>query len=994
MRKLVLSLAFLSLTIIAWSQQNPEFFIDPLEVRFLQKTETYDKSQQATLRAQPFWQSFVESHGTWFAHFNEASNLPHRAYGEPIAVGGSTPQERAQSFLSEQLADFNLPLNELVQLPAASGGKYTWVNYEQIHQGLKVLGARAAVKLYGPSVVLFACDVYPIANLSIQPTLSTLAAENAATQQLSNIEFIDNPGELAILPVPSAQGFESHLVYAITVHTRDAVNVPAKYYTLVDAHTGSIIYRENTVRHIDGKPCPKHPVSNPPVMNVTTSVTADVHTLSPYVAAVNEGLPNIYITVAGTNYQANQSGIVDIPVDPGTSAQVRLMGPWSRVYTNGTTPQQTVTLQNGGVISMNSVANIRERSAYYSVQRIHDHMKASMPTFTGMDTQLATNVDEEGTCNAFYDGASINFFNIGGGCNPTSLVSDVVYHEYGHGINDLFYQSQSGSFQNGAMGEGYADFWAISLTDNPVLASGFYTDNENGIRVYNEEPKVYPTDLVGQVHADGEIIMGAWYDTHLLMGANWTNTIELFVDAYAGLQAMTFNGNEGEAYTDVLIDVLQSDDDDGNISNGTPNGNAIVEGFDIHGISLLSNATLTHTGQQFVAGLEELPINANLVLEFPFTNYLQQVECNYRINNGAWEIAPMASNGGNSFAVNIEGQEPATVLSYYLNTRDINNGISNVLPIGAHLVPFPSLPFIVLVGVQVVGTHDCDDNENWGAWQTGIAGDNASTGQWENNVPIGSQTVDVSPGTIVQPFNQVTPGGEYCFVTENAPSLSSSIGEADVDAGHTTLQSSIIDMSGYQEPIVSYYRWYTNNPPGGANPGADYWQVRMSNNGGQSWVYIENTKTSDARWRRNAFRVSDYLEPTNQMRFRFIASDSIRPGENLEGGSLVEAALDDFILYDGTFVSVDEKNDPQHNLVVWPNPIVGNELELSFAMANNGSVTVRVYAENGQLVHTQNLGQQPSGVVRRRVTLPELAAGSYMLEVSGSEVLATRILVR
>ena len=55
------------------------------------------------------------------------------------------------------------------------------------------------------------------------------------------------------------------------------------------------------------------------------------------------------------------------------------------------------------------------------------------------------------------------------------------------------------------------------------------------------------------------------------------------------------NGNEGTAFTEVLLAVLEADDDDANITNGTPNGMAIITAFDMHGITLVSNAELVHT---------------------------------------------------------------------------------------------------------------------------------------------------------------------------------------------------------------------------------------------------------------------------------------------------------------------------------------------------------------------------------------------------------------
>ena len=64
------------------------------------------------------------------------------------------------------------------------------------------------------------------------------------------------------------------------------------------------------------------------------------------------------------------------------------------------------------------------------------------------------------------------------------------------------------------------------------------------------------------------------------------------------------------------------------------------------------------------------------------------------------------------------------------------------------------------------------------------------------------------------------------------------------------------------------------------------------------WEYVENNMSSDISWRKFAFRVSDYVSLTNNIQLKFIASDSIRPGQYLDGGSLIEAAVDDLVLYE------------------------------------------------------------------------------------------------
>jgi hypothetical protein len=179
----------------------------------------------------------------------------------------------------------------------------------------------------------------------------------------------------------------------------------------------------------------------------------------------------------------------------------------------------------------------------------------------------------------------------------------------------------------------------------------------------------------------------------------------------------------------------------------------------------------------------------------------------------------------------------------------------------------------------------------------------------------------------VQTGTQTTEGGEYCFVTGNALP-NDGIGVNDVDGGHTTLQSPTMDFTAYTHPIIAYNRWYTNSPPGGANPGADWFQVQLSNDNGQNWVSLENTMTSDARWRMAAYRVEDILTPTAQMKIRFIASDSLRPEVNLSGGSLVEAAMDDFIVYDEYEAVNSIDSEEQLDFILYPNPLLDGILNI------------------------------------------------------------------
>jgi hypothetical protein len=95
-------------------------------------------------------------------------------------------------------------------------------------------------------------------------------------------------------------------------------------------------------------------------------------------------------------------------------------------------------------------------------------------------------------------------------------------------------------------------------------------------------------------------------------------------------------------------------------------------------------------------------------------------------------------------------------------------------------------------------------------------------------------------------------------------------------------------MAGLANPLISYWRWYSNNQ--GGNPSSDSMPVQISNNDGQTWVQLELVADNAGRWVERIFPVAQFVQPTANMRVRFIARD-------LGSASLVEAAIDDLRVF-------------------------------------------------------------------------------------------------
>lgn len=900
----------------------------------------------------------------WNATTDKLNGTFTDMYGPAAQVQGSTNMEKAQILMKGKLAAMGVNADEWVNFRDVQVEHASFVDFSRVVEGHEVVFSnlsfrftpdgrlqRVKMKNHGQPEP----DMVPA--LTADDVLKGSAINTGLTGKVIGDKTVEK--NWVWFPIPTAKGYTIHPAWRFRVTGIGMYEMPFDLTGYIDAVTGELLYRSNSVNE-----------------TFEVTVKANVHLSTPVAPTTEVLMSDMRVEIGGNNYTTDDTGFLSVgSVTNPSTVTYAVRGPWSRVRVSGSTPDfdqlnptspGTYTLP----ISDTSKPEFRAVSAFYHVNKIHDYMLGHWPSFTGMNTPLNTNVDINGnTCNAFYNNGqySINFYKPQTACRAFSIVSDIIYHEYGHGISYRFYSSQGANFSNGGLGEGNSDVWAMSINGDGVVGDGAYWSGGN-IRSYTGAPKVFPQDLVGQVHADGEIIAGSWWDV-----AQNINS----VDTMAILFAKTFydipngpNGTEGDIYHDILISAIMNDDDDANLSNGTPHFEEIVKAFARHGIYLLSGAEFDHKEVPNQQANTAVTISGTLTISNPA--FMDTLFMYYRNRYGtSWDSVAMTNTSGNTYTATIPGYPASAVVDYFFKAQDVTAASSYGMPAGYQRPPFPAdevtIPYQYGVGL---GTkrfiYDFETTDQTNNWELGLGTDNASAGIWEAGTPVGT----IANGLPVQPGNDNTTGSGRCLVTGNGAQTT---GGDDVDDGKTTAVTPLMDFP-FHEPIIEYHRWYSNDRGSSSNLRGDFWTVEMRMQTSQIWVKVDHTKQSDQRWRRRIFRVSEYFQPSAPVQLRFIAEDRVVSSQSNNGQNIIEAAVDDFIIYEGHPLSVE--NMPEDvTAEVYPNP-ADDIINIKVPVGSNGSV--KLYDVTGKVLRQVEVTEKG---VDYKLNTTDVAPGTYMVLV-------------
>ena len=493
----------------------------------------------------------------------------------------------------------------------------SFLNYTQTVGGLKVFEGQVQVVVNRYGEVLnvrqgFLADGPPLRRggamsearaiaKAFEPasrTVSPSFVETHARQSPTEMSRFANPLDVHLEDVLSEQvvvrvGDESRLAWHVYVE----VGPEEWYEILLDAYTGDLLLRHNLYVHqAQGTVYPEAPdkgarqivsfVGNT-IINTSagwmgTSTVTTGNNVEAYLDTDADNVPDAN----------NSSGLSN---GHASSATQNFTFPFSTTVDPRTQPAAVVT----NLFYFNNVMHDFSYNLGFTETSRNFQVNNFGRGGTGNDSVRAEAQDGSGINNANFatppDGSRPRMqqflFDAPTPDRDSSVDGDVVFHEYGHGISNRLIGNGSGGLsgiQSGALGEGWSDYWAITLNNDGAVGE-YVTNNPAGIRraaytvpaaaVHNS----YADLASSSVHADGEVWAATLWDLRTQLGAAKVDRLVLNGMKFTPTRPSFLNARDG---------ILQADQN----LNGGANRCAIWTVFARHGmgVSAVGNDGTTH----------------------------------------------------------------------------------------------------------------------------------------------------------------------------------------------------------------------------------------------------------------------------------------------------------------------------------------------------------------------------------------------------------------
>ncbi len=436
------------------------------------------------------------------------------AEGGRLQVDKSNAERLMKAYLQKNETRLGIKIGDLKFRKAMKAGNFWRVTFVQHFQGVPVYHSQVGlVALGNGKIVSFGSNFDPKIACDIKPKIQAADAQAAVVRalKLKKAEAIRlTRKQLVILPSTQKSKTSYNLAWLFCLEALQPNPFSYKYY-FVDAHTGSILKSFDALVAED----------------LTAQVKADIWPNDPTSQTKQQPLSHLQVSFKNKSQDTGEKGHFKFAgVTPGTyDLELRLKGPYATVYLNSGSQSDdfidneqklTVSVKTGSE-SVLSFPATDEANVYYHANRMHDWFADQFGYSFEYDydregfdkSQIIACVNAGPTVNGLGGNGGILFGSSSGA--QWARGTDVICHEYTHNVLQEIFDDYIGfpdAYSEGyAMDEGFADYFASAITNDPMHAENCSPSPRN---LQNNDQYPSPYGLEG--HTGGKLIAGACWD--------------------------------------------------------------------------------------------------------------------------------------------------------------------------------------------------------------------------------------------------------------------------------------------------------------------------------------------------------------------------------------------------------------------------------------------------------------------------------------------------
>ncbi|MDO8586326.1 MAG: M36 family metallopeptidase [Armatimonadota bacterium] len=528
------------------------------------------------------WQGFLAAAGAnWSVQWNADTQTPGIAFGKPVSIAGfgklgkENVESACRSFVQANRSLFKIDASSLkIAASGRDGGRWR-VSFQQHYNGVPVFGGNVKMSFTKDDrLVMFGSAVFPGVSTDTSPSLDGRQAVDIAVNDAGKSAKFGRLGdpELCILPIRLVTGYDYLLCWRVQIAKPEAQQ---KLEYLIDAHTWTVLRKWDALWY-----------------EITGTASGDYKPEFASDATQVGPLADEMVTAEAPGFAAastytSPSGAYSLtaPTDP-CAVNAKLKGLYCVVTPGngiasvfeqqGVGPNDTVNV----VWNSTRYARIVEPSAYWHMNLVREYYSLLDPGFTGLDYAMPVRVSLAGYNNAYWDGLGITLGQ-GDGVyyGDFGLYSDVIYHEYTHGVTDKIYSGVYFPYamESGALNEGWSDYFGcrLSVSQNPLLGDGGLLIGQpsgfrNLVNNYRRE-----SDWVNEVHGDSQMFSGSLWEARQTLGTTMDELVHFA------------RYDHPASFEETLAAIIVEDDTrygDADPSNGSPHAQTIFTAFGNHGM--------------------------------------------------------------------------------------------------------------------------------------------------------------------------------------------------------------------------------------------------------------------------------------------------------------------------------------------------------------------------------------------------------------------------